>query len=796
VINKVKVILFILLAIYFKSEAQVFYVSAVRSGIHKVTVTPSGLQSVKVAECTTGDQYFSIAMNKDKMYWLNLSNIHAANVKDILMEGCTKLFPNMGNSNALTLGADNKLYYAAGYLLTTDINTGKSEALGALNYAPSGDMCFYNKDLYMASVNGIVKVNLKNPSQSTLHIPMSQQLFGIVSVATGLRKNTVYGLVYKNDLQTNVIELDMENQKIIRDVGILPYSVLDAASPVEDGSTLGIELDKVDITQDCSSDKLAIVDIITRSHFETYTFTLNGISNTTGKFAGLKAGNYPFTITSESDAYSGTLEVPEYDLIKPDYTWKARDESCGNPGAVTFSTPEASSTYQVRYLNKLYPINSTLSGLTAGSIYHFEIVNKNGCLVETVDIPIQKDKCRIILEKVTIERQCDAFNKGVVTVLTQAHTASYKYFLNGIETNNSGIFKNLLPGSYNIKIVSDEDEIETTAVVPDYKSLQPVFNIISANPACAVKGRIKFNPVTNGESYRILYKGVTFPFEHEFNNLDAGSYSFTVVNQQGCLIEEKVAELVYEPCAMVIDEIQIQQECNILGKGVAKIISPTIPEVYTFTLNNSISNHTGVFEMLAPGSYEIEVKASGGAQPQYSTFTVPDYNLTKPLVRINAKNPVCDLSGQISFSIGEHNTDFMIRYNGIVYQANHNFIGLYAGNYHFDILKANGCIADEVDVTLEEEACNDISFPNAFSPNSDNVNDFFKAKEGSRATNFKLQIFDRRGALMFSSNRLYDSWNGDYKGAAAPVGSYFWVASFTTQENKVILKKGSVTLIR
>lgn len=805
-INKFSLILFVLLTCCFKLAAQTFYVSSSinplfspgGSYIYKVDITADGIKSTKIADCSPGDQYFSIAMNKNNLFWLKNSDIYTAEVKENSIENCRLLFPSMAYTNSLTLGYDNKLYYCSSFLFGTDINTGKTDILGPLNYFPTGDICFYKKDLYMAANQGIVKVNIKEPNKSTLIIPLpfDMSVFGIVSVSTSLRKNTVYGLSNINNSKTEIIEFDLENQKVVGVVGTLPYTVLDAASMVEDGSIIGIELDRLDINQDCASGNTANVDVITAPHLEDFTYTLNGVTNSTGKFVGLSKGQYTLSIGSASDSYTTIVDVPEVNLIKPIYNWQIRNQLCETLGEITFSTAEQNSSYQIRYDGKLYPLNSTITNLSSGKSNHFEIVNKYGCKVDEQDITVGRDKCKIQFDKVDVVQQCDAFHQGIISVLTKPHTAAYTYTLNNTTNNSTGIFKNLTAGSYTVEISSEEDVFETTVIVPDYKLLQPNFSFTKVNPACASKGTIQFDSFTGSANYKIKLKNDILSYDYKFNDLEVGNYHFVVLSKEGCLIDEFDVELIYEPCPIVISNIETLQECNVFGKGFIKIDCPPIPETYTFTLNNSTSNHTGVFNMLGPGSYTVEVKASGGAPAAYRTVDVPDYSLTKPNTIINAKNPVCDLTGEISFSIGNHSADYNIRYNGVVYPGNYIFSGLYEGNYTFSILKLNGCIVDELNVFLETEACNDISFPTAFSPNSDNVNDSFKAKEGSRAFNFQMQIFDRRGVLIFSSNKLYDSWNGDYRGEPLPVGVYFWTASFTTQENKKIIKKGSVTLIR
>ena len=64
-------------------------------------------------------------------------------------------------------------------------------------------------------------------------------------------------------------------------------------------------------------------------------------------------------------------------------------------------------------------------------------------------------------------------------------------------------------------------------------------------------------------------------------------------------------------------------------------------------------------------------------------------------------------------------------------------------------------------------------FPNAFSPNNDNINDTYKF-EGSFAKKLEVHIFDRWGKLIFHSNKVNFEWDGKIKdtGKLCPQGSY------------------------
>ncbi|MBK6381953.1 MAG: gliding motility-associated C-terminal domain-containing protein [Chitinophagaceae bacterium] len=66
---------------------------------------------------------------------------------------------------------------------------------------------------------------------------------------------------------------------------------------------------------------------------------------------------------------------------------------------------------------------------------------------------------------------------------------------------------------------------------------------------------------------------------------------------------------------------------------------------------------------------------------------------------------------------------------------------------------------------------------------------------GIKSYNY-FRVFNRWGQLIFSTPRLHDGWDGKISGREQPAGVYVWMIEGITKDNKVITKKGTVTLIR
>jgi gliding motility-associated-like protein len=84
----------------------------------------------------------------------------------------------------------------------------------------------------------------------------------------------------------------------------------------------------------------------------------------------------------------------------------------------------------------------------------------------------------------------------------------------------------------------------------------------------------------------------------------------------------------------------------------------------------------------------------------------------------------------------------------------------------------------------------------AFSPNGDGKNEtFIPFPVGIKQLNY-FRVLNRWGQLIFSTKTLNQGWDGKIAGIEQPSGVYVWLVEGITNDNKIISKKGTVTLIR
>ena len=89
--------------------------------------------------------------------------------------------------------------------------------------------------------------------------------------------------------------------------------------------------------------------------------------------------------------------------------------------------------------------------------------------------------------------------------------------------------------------------------------------------------------------------------------------------------------------------------------------------------------------------------------------------------------------------------------------------------------------------------------PEAFSPNSDGLNDKFHFRGGDFIEEFHFVVYDRLGEIVFEGDDINDAWDGTYKGKACAQGVYGWTATYSSSSNNLSKsgkRKGYITIIR
>jgi gliding motility-associated-like protein len=99
---------------------------------------------------------------------------------------------------------------------------------------------------------------------------------------------------------------------------------------------------------------------------------------------------------------------------------------------------------------------------------------------------------------------------------------------------------------------------------------------------------------------------------------------------------------------------------------------------------------------------------------------------------------------------------------------------LEVGSYNIKVVtQDSGYVSESNYVICVQPEPPTITIPNVFSPNGDNINDFFRIRNLELYDFRPLVIYNRWGSVVYQS----DQYNNDWDGRGVPDGVYYGVVS-------------------
>ncbi len=435
----------------------------------------------------------------------------------------------------------------------------------------------------------------------------------------------------------------------------------------------------------------------------TYTLNPGNISNPTGIFSGLAAGIYAITVT---DAHNCQTDSGNIVLNNPTpvevLSIAKTDMTCHGIVDGTITTVATGGTGAYTYT--LFPditinFSGYFTGLDEGD-YYVKVSDANNCeaLSATVHI-INPDVIHITSEAFN-NPLCAGVNNGTVIINAGGGTAPLTYWLQpGSIPSSTGIFTGLTPGNYTV-IVTDANlcpsDTSNTFTLID----PPAILILSenyTNITChnAADGSIEI--VATGGTGILNYTLNPLNISNQtgvFSNLDAGNYTVTVSDQNGCSVLSSNF-LITNPPAINISTVNISQpSCYGLNNGSISITAAGGTGTLLYSINGGITyTSNSSFSALSPGFYNINVMDDNGCVTAYSLNPVQLNYPAQLALSFITQNPTCNgcSDGTITAIPSGGTPGYTHHWNNGATTA--TITGLPANVYFVDTLTdANGCV--------------------------------------------------------------------------------------------------------
>ncbi len=356
---------------------------------------------------------------------------------------------------------------------------------------------------------------------------------------------------------------------------------------------------------------------------------------------------------------------------------------------------------------------------------------------------------------------------------------------------------------------------ESNELIDDCDGDSDILDVVIYQPirSVATIDNVLCNGEANGEISLAISGGRPGDYEVTWDNgmtgasitgLPVGDYKATITDEIGCELVETYTVTEPEVLTVVGAAQTLPVRCFQESNGVADItvIGGTkfpngnyqflweSPDFQTTTTNN-------VNTSLPAGDYNVTITDANGCQTSTSvTITQPP--LLEADLETLINETICPQAddGTAFIDAKGGTPDYQFFWSNKPNVEDQNASDLSAGNYTVRIIDSNGCETSyEIQV---EERLPKIYIPNAFSPNGDTQNDTFKPV-GDCSGQYYMQLYNQWGSIVFSTEDLSEGWDGNYRGALAPIGEYSYVIFYANTVNGVSFEdtyRGSFKLIR
>ncbi len=283
-------------------------------------------------------------------------------------------------------------------------------------------------------------------------------------------------------------------------------------------------------------------------------------------------------------------------------------------------------------------------------------------------------------------------------------------------------------------------------------------------------------------------------------NLVAGNYTATITDVLGCQIQREY--VVNEPSVLEVVDFEILdvrcfQESN--GEITITVNGGTSPYQYSFSGPNGFSQNTtvGFVDGMPRGDYLLQVTDANNCITELEFF-VAEPPLLEPDLEQLINAPICPqaTNGIVEIDAKGGTPSYQFFWNTAPPQEGMQATGLSRGEYEVRIVDMNGC---ETFLTVEvTERFPRIFMPSAFSPNGDGQNDRFVPTTDCDL-NFNMQIFNKWGTIIYSSDDIAEGWDGTYEGKDVPDGPYVYRVFYAGSINEVPFEEtinGTVRILR
>ena len=577
---------------------------------------------------------------------------------------------------------------------------------------------------------------------------------------------------------------------------------------------------------------------VTHTSSNTFTFSYTPTQADTGKTITLTL--YTDDPDMNGPCYADTMKfVLQYHLIP--HVSSDVAEVCTKSGGVILSASGSGNWNLVSTtpagltvsISEPTSANTLVTSFSGPGSYILRWTTSEGCAndlaITAVDCPCAPD---IVL--LTEGAYCGQ-NNGLIHVKVSNATYPYSCSLSGAKnktidhvSTDTVIFDHLGPGTYKVSVI-DAAGCQSASVTQVHDAGNTLSLILGSvkHSFCGDHNGSFSAYVTGGRPpYTFTVNGSMVSYPVSMDNLSAGSYMLSVVDNAGCTKDTTITLLESNPFTANLTDSGF--DCN-SATGIISVTAEGGRPPYAYALNHGVYGENPVFTGLTPDVYTISVvdvdlcyteltitpfiKADFSAVDDYlqwhfqynpliidvisnDSITNPaDYSV-RPLSEIITDDDGNEIGKLFNREVGDQRMEFY--FDG----ARQN---LYPELIKMPYLLCETDCPVKCDTgiiyLLQKVPCTDDNggFVNTITPNGDGRNDVLIIPNFPKCnvTRMAIRIFNRWGNAVYENSEYGNEWDGkNNDGSPLPEGTYYYVLSLKTNDGKDYVIKNFVEIIR
>ncbi len=439
------------------------------------------------------------------------------------------------------------------------------------------------------------------------------------------------------------------------------------------------------------------------------------------------AGSYDITVV-DSNNCSAVTSISIDGILPPEFNVTTTDIACtGNTGAITISTT-ATNGNSLKYSidgGATFVSSNVFNALAAGDYDVVVQYSYGGSVCETVPQTVTIVAAEAISGTVELSQSYTCEGDGTITVTgVTGGDAPYTYSIDGVNFQSGNTFTGLTAGTYTITL---QDSNACTGITNDIviEALNPPTDLVFDIPTVTCPSNTTTITITNTAGgtgvfeYQIIAptaSATPYQTTTSFPDLEPGSYTFQVRDENGCTYTETVT-ISPIPTPTVNAVLTSGLDCTTTPDA---IITGTITGTAQFTYAVSIDGATYIdlgatatpftYEASTDGTYQFEITDANGCTAISSSVAIAPISLPEIAFIAQSQDILCngDSNGVIDISIDTTTgtPPFSININNDTTGTDfgNQTSGLPAGTYTITLTDSNLCTATESVIVDEPDA--------------------------------------------------------------------------------------------